>query len=300
MTKNSIKTKTIKDKILKLICLFMTLLSASIIVLVVVLIFIKGASPFFKTYLINGDLEHEFKPFEFKLKRYNMDNTKLIDEVTLKCVGIYDSTYFSSNAIKEVNRFNYNVQEIEFDDPSQDNAIRSTCKQLGLCPYCYDSYAYPLINSIIIGFGGFIKLIAIILFVFSIMYIIGYGINNIKQNLYEIGVLKSLGCKNFDISIIFFIKTLFTGLLISILSILGIILFTKVGNNILVNSFENFATAKFNNVNIIYNNVNLATLDVVLTLIIILISSFIPLFYLSKIKPIVILRNNKNNNKFSR
>ena len=243
---------------------------------------------------VSGDAESGFKPFEFKLKRYNLNNMdQLADEITLKCVGVGLKNAFSSDAIKMLNRFNYNVQGLVFSDPTQDEAIRTTANELGLCPLCYDSYAYPLINSIILGFGGFIKLIAIVLLVFSIIYIIGYGVNMIKQSLYEIGVLKALGCKNFDISIIFFIKTLFTGLIISLLSILGIILFTRIGNNILIKSFEDFAMVKFNNVNIIYNNVKLAAFDVVLTLIVILISSFIPLFYLSKIKPIVILRDKK-------
>ena len=54
MNANSIKAKTIKDRVLKVICLLMTLISASIIVLVVTLILIKGLSPFFKTYIIDG------------------------------------------------------------------------------------------------------------------------------------------------------------------------------------------------------------------------------------------------------
>ena len=56
MKKNQEERKLLTDKVFKYLCLVITLLSASIIIFVCMLIFIKGLTPFFKEYLIDGEL----------------------------------------------------------------------------------------------------------------------------------------------------------------------------------------------------------------------------------------------------
>ena len=41
------------------------------------------------------------------------------------------------------------------------------------------------------------------LYVFLLIYLVSFGVNNIKKNFYEIGIISALGSKTKDIGIIF-------------------------------------------------------------------------------------------------
>ena len=77
-------------------------------------------------------------------------------------------------------------------------------------------------------------MIAGILCVVSFAHIVLYGINTINKNIYEIGVLKALGTKVFDIGRIFIVQIALIGLGVSILSILGIYSVSMLTNNLLI------------------------------------------------------------------
>ena len=151
----------------------------------------------------------------------------------------------------------------------------------------------PVIKTIIFVFEGVCYLILGLLLVFSLAHIIIFGVNSIRKNNYEIGVLKALGTKNMDIGLIFFLKILSVGLMIICASIIGMIICRYISNALLISAFERFVHLTIYNLKIIRIDVLTIFITLLLLLAISLISSIFPLVYLRKLKPLNILRENK-------
>ena len=132
-----------------------------------------------------------------------------------------------------------------------------------------------------------------LLFIVSFSHIVLYGINSIRKNIYEIGVLKALGTKSIDIAKIFIVQIAVIGFAISIVSILGIYLSSILSDLLLISAFEEFLTITIYGLNIIPVNIPVVSLDLTLVFIISIISSIIPLIYLKTIKPLNILKGKK-------
>ena len=127
----------------------------------------------------------------------------------------------------------------------------------------------------------------------KIVYLIVYGINSIRRNLYEIGVLKALGSKSIDISRIFIAQIVGVGALVIIFSILGINVISTISNKMLISAFEEFMTIKIFNLSIIKATFSIMALDLSIVFVVTLVSSNIPLIYLKKVKPLNILKGKK-------
>ena len=126
-----------------------------------------------------------------------------------------------------------------------------------------------------------------------VAHIIAYGINSIKNNLYEVGVLKALGAKSFDIGKIFVLQIIMVGFLICITSIVGMYLTTNLANSLLLSSFEEFIGINIFNIDIITYIPKVVSIDLIILLVLSIVSSVIPLIYLHNIKPLNILKGNK-------
>ena len=180
-----------------------------------------------------------------------------------------------------------------FDNTEQYELIKQVSTDNDLLISTVDTPVIPVINTILGIFNGLCYFIIILLFVVSFVHVVLYGINSIKKNIYEIGVLKALGSKNFDIGKIFLIQIGVIGLAISIVSILGIYLSSLFSDLLLVSAFEEFLTITIFGLNIIPVMPKIVTLDLVLVFFISIISSIIPQLYLITVKPLNILKGKK-------
>ena len=132
-----------------------------------------------------------------------------------------------------------------------------------------------------------------LLFIASFLHIIIYGVNSIRKNIYEIGVLKSLGAKSSDITKIFITQIILIGLGVSIVSILGVYLSSLYSDGLLITAFEQFMTVTIFNLDIIRFDSSVMFLDIGFVLILTIVSSIIPLIYLKSIKPMNILKGKR-------
>jgi ABC-type antimicrobial peptide transport system permease subunit len=140
-------------------------------------------------------------------------------------------------------------------------------------------------------FNSFFELLVGILICSCIFTIVSFGIKNVKSNMYEIGVLKALGCRNSRFIIMFVIHTLVINLLLLIISTSGFYIFSGVANNVLTESLKQLASNHVVlNLNFIEFDFELIIKDNLLIGLISIISTIIPLSILRKIKPITIIK----------
>ena len=248
----------------------------------------------FDTFYNEGN-DDEFTPHSIKIQIYqDNDPTKeLIKETEVYITKLSSSTLVSNQVLEEIYNMEHHIYGFYFDNLDQKELIYQVSEEQGLYMNTIDTAVVPVIYSILDIFKGFCYLIAGILFVVSFIHIVLYGINTIKKNLYEIGVLKALGTKVWDIGIIFIFQIALIGFAISVLSILGIMLASYISNLLLVSAFEKFLTITIYGLEIIVPKPSIVSLDLTLVFIISIISSIIPLIYLKKLKPLNILKGNK-------
>ncbi len=151
-------------------------------------------------------------------------------------------------------------------------------------------------NEIIIGkltqvFVPFMKIILYGLYVFLLIYLVTFGVNNIKKNYYEIGIISALGAKNKDIGIIFISNVIITGLIICITSILLAPQIINFSDFILVRSFAEMLDLTIFNLSIVDSSALLLTKDLSIIVATTLISALIPMFILHRLKPIEIINS---------
>ena len=140
-------------------------------------------------------------------------------------------------------------------------------------------------------FENFFTLIVVILLVGCAFIVIGFGIKNIKSRMYEIGVLKALGCNYINFVVMFSLHTFVIALFTIFFSTIGFAVFSDLANNILVESLKMLATKSIMiNLEFIYFNVNLISFDSILVLLISLLSTIVPTILIKQIKPITIIK----------
>ena len=236
-----------------------------------------------------------FKAHDVKISRYSNFTTdsELVFETTLKIVGLSDSNHVNKNTLKLLDTAAYIPYSLYFDNVSDKEIVYKVTDENGFLLYSLDTNIVPVINTIIELFRAFCYLIIILLIIVCIVYLIVYGINSIRRNLYEIGVLKALGSKSIDISRIFIAQIVGVGALVIIFSILGINVISTISNKMLISAFEEFMTIKIFNLSIIKATFSIMALDLSIVFVVTLVSSNIPLIYLKKVKPLNILKGKK-------
>lgn len=244
-------------------------------------------------YSLRPDLP--FEPEELTIRKYygNDPANEVEVEIKVKVTKLSSVTTMSTNVYKELYKAKYHCYGLFFDNTEQYELIKEVSTNNGLLISTVDTPVIPVINTILGIFKGLCFLIITLLFIVSFAHIVLYGINSIKKNLYEIGVLKALGAKNIDIGKIFMVQIAIIGFSISIVSILGIYLSSLFSDVLLVSAFEEFLTITIYGLNIIPVMPKIVTLDLTLVFIISIISSLIPQIYLVAIKPLNILKGKK-------
>ena len=160
-----------------------------------------------------------------------------------------------------------------------------------------------IINSVIVEsaqstmksielFKGVFDLITSIILLICIIIITSFGIKSVRSKIYEIGVMKSLGCKLSKFIVMFGMHTLFIALVSIVLFVFCYGVLSINANEILLDSLRNIGQAKFlGNIKIISFEWKYVLINSITILTISLISTIIPFLLLIKIKPIKIINS---------
>ena len=140
-------------------------------------------------------------------------------------------------------------------------------------------------------FNGFFNLIVGMLICSCVFVIMSFGIKNVKSNMYEIGVLKALGCKFSRFVIIFILHTLIINIILFGISVFGFYTFSGLANTILTESLKQLAPNYIViNLNFLKFDFGLIVKDNILISVISFIATLVPMIILKRIKPIAIIK----------
>lgn len=146
------------------------------------------------------------------------------------------------------------------------------------------------INELIFTFRNLFLLLEITTIVMTAFFLILFGIRSIKQNSYQIGVIKALGGRNIDVQKIFVIKTFIIGVLIAIVSSATSVFFIGAADKVLIASIETVLHMNVDGFEVIKFIPKLIIFDGILMIFLSFISSLIPAILLKRIKPVEIIK----------
>ena len=140
-------------------------------------------------------------------------------------------------------------------------------------------------------FNKFFEFIAMILVCACVFIITSFGVKNIKSKMYEVGVMKALGCKLSSFFVIFGLHTLLIAFTTIVVFVVGYVAFANVANHILVESLKAIAPAKIMlDLQFIKFDWRLALINSVVVVFISIVSTIIPIILLRRIKPVTIIK----------
>lgn len=272
-------------------------------------------SYFSSSYTDSDDLQNQINKessFDFEIKNCIQNdiacNTKFLlskkfNKVTLS--SIYRKThtinskkssaiiYLSKNNYNELRRADFFPTTIYIEDVSQINNIKTI---LDSCSFTFASFLYRPIINVTKGVARFSTIFEIFKYVSLITVcsiLIYYLFDLVNSEKYNIGIIKSLGVRNRDLCYELTIKILLFSISTSILYAFTYYALAKASTKAILSSFAKLSS--FNYSEILHDVVRFTPSIYVFIasclLVFSLITSFITLIKLMKIKPTTIIKN---------
>ena len=140
-------------------------------------------------------------------------------------------------------------------------------------------------------FNKFFEFIAMILVCACVFIITSFGVKNIKSKMYEVGVMKALGCKLSSFFVIFGLHTLLIAFTTIVAFVVGYVAFANVSNHILLESLKAITPTKIMlDLQFIKFDWQLALINSAVVVFISIVSTIIPIILLRRIKPVTIIK----------
>ena len=160
-------------------------------------------------------------------------------------------------------------------------------------------YVWPAAKSDVITFitdsvqmfTDLFEMLEMITMALIVIFLVSYGISNVRANYYQIGVIKAMGGRGKDIAKIFILENLVITVAIWIISYVGSIFMVDEANSLVLNSFETIVGEKFGKLTIIAFSNELILTAFAMTLVLGLIATAIPLLILHCVKPVKIIQS---------
>lgn len=207
---------------------------------------------------------------------------------------VSDVFYVSNSMIKEIREGSMYRIGLVTSNSADAYAINQYVEKNNM--YIYDvkiGFYTKLLNIVAVFKGVFIYLSAFICIgIFAAIFL--DAIYNIKRNRKNIGIIRSLGGRILDLVRIFLIQTLFNGIFIALFSTLGIKFGSRIINDILVKSLAKvFNTILPRGFVLVQFNGYVVIAEILIVFFINIISSILQILSIRKIRPIQIIRSNK-------
>lgn len=146
------------------------------------------------------------------------------------------------------------------------------------------------LNDLVTTFYDLFTFLQMIIIAMLVVYLVNFGVRSVRQNSYQIGVIKALGGRNRDVENIFVLKTLLIGAIVAVASVLGSVFFIRIADSILLSSVESVVEMRFPGLTIIDVLPSLLLADGLFMLGLAVVSSLVPALTLRRIKPIQIIK----------
>ena len=233
-------------------------------------------------------------PVDMTLTWHEWDNGEgeLLFSKTYTIIGFSPAhqSIISENDLKEIKMVGIIPYAVYIENHSQINETIDIMAERGFSWSSVEGQAVTLLNKSVNMFFDLFRLIEIMMLVMTVIFLVSHSIRSVKNNYYQIGVIKAIGGRSVDIGKIFIMQNIMLSAIISVLTYIGSIIFIDVANDILIKSFIEITDARVGNIDIISFNPALVLAAIAATMILGLLSTAAPLILLHNIKPINIIK----------
>lgn len=239
-----------------------------------------------------------FVPHNITLRMYDIPTVEertLVYEKVFTVVGIRTSTIQMHKEdyleLKEYTVYTFGLY-LE-NNENIDDAVAALAERQ-MSPKTVAGNSITGMNKMMEVFIPLLKFIGGALYVFVVIYLINSAISSIKNNYFQIGVMRSFGAKSSDVGIIFVTGIILTGLAVVIVMLVFEPLIISVYNRLIVESFSMILNTYAYDITLVERSFGASLFNSALVIIITFISATIALIKLKKSKPIEIIRAKKN------
>ncbi|MBR3863999.1 MAG: hypothetical protein IKJ19_02640, partial [Clostridia bacterium] len=238
----------------------------------------------------------EFVPEEIELKyyyHYDLNRTQVVCSKKLKIVRLIDgaTSYIGAGAFTELMQINTFTSALYFDDVSNVALISDVAAESGFILNSITAVALTTLTKAVDVFSDFFNLILIGLCACALLILVNYGMRLVKERKYEIGILKVLGARNYELTIMFGVQIVVAVIVINLFYMVGSLLLTGFANDVLITSLIELAPNDFMmDLDVLFVNYLDLIRNSILVVIIVFLSFILPFLKLRAYKPLDIVK----------
>ena len=249
----------------------------------------------FGTEYSYDDTESTIEPFTLRLTDYpyHTDEGDPIFEVEFTVVGFTKEMFSFGNGdyldLYEAHLYPY---AIYFDNTESAAGVYMGMEYSSF--FLGDEYYKTIykIMDVVSVFKDFFLLLYVGLIGVCAMLLTGFARRSIKRRMYEIGILRALGCKNKTVASMFMINMGVVAIAISLISIVGVRVLDTVLNRVLMDNLSNILqTMPIRNLRILQFDLLSASVDMLTVILLSFLAAFGVFFACRKIKPMDIIHD---------
>ena len=241
----------------------------------------------------------KFKPIDINLaiaayQEINLEHKNIIKTIPLKVVGAIEGNRnikVSTELLHELQKIELHPTILHFDNVEDGGLVLAKAKENDFETLNQSCLIYEELSNKIETFEDLFKLILSVLIIGIVLLIILVSLKAITEQYHNIGVLKSLGTRNIDLTCIFSLKVIAIALLSSLIYGLTNYPFIILSDKILYSSTVRFTTFDIvKKIQIILFDPYILLINIALIFVVGIISILFEMFKLRKIKPINIMK----------
>lgn len=245
----------------------------------------------FGVYYNNVD---EFVPHTMKMVFYEgHGETGIVvyeKEIYISKLTTEGSNYINLEENKDLWHYDFIRYGIILENHNMIEEMINVASARGLTVASLDANQTVIVNKVIKTFNDMFVLIEVFFFAITVIFLVFIGISTVKQNKYEIGVLKAIGVGNYSIMRIFLKQSIILVVYIAIISNIGILFGTWVANKVMINAIMEILGVNVSDITVIRYIPSIVIQDLFNIGAIAVVSFIIPQILLFRIKPIEIIR----------
>ena len=233
------------------------------------------------------------EPVKVKLRRYtdNDYRSALLYERDLTVTALTDSRLVGNeNTMLYLKRSDWLPSAVYYRNPQN---VEGIVDFVDSTDYRFVSRAQrnvQRVNELVYTFRNLFIFLKITTIAMIVLFLVLFGIRSIKQNSYQIGVIKALGGRNRDIEKIFVLKTFIIGALTAIIASFVSLFFIRFADRVLIASIETVIGMNAQGFEVIKIIPSLLVFDAILMIALSFVSALIPVIMLKRIKPVEIIK----------
>jgi hypothetical protein len=218
------------------------------------------------------------------------EDSEILFQKDYTIVGMGSTIVMSQNDLAEFKYETTIPYEVYVENYENAGELIDAMGERGFSWVSTEGRAVTLLNKSVNMFFDLFRLIEIMVLVMTVVFLISHSIRSVKNNYYQIGVIKAIGGRSSDISKIFVMQNTLMSVGVSLLTYAGAFVFVDIANDILVKSFTEITGSGVGGISIIAFDPSLVIFAMLATMALGLLSTVAPLLLLHNIKPINIIK----------